>query len=148
MGLLESALASDMTPKDVLLELIAPLALHRGALGARPVVGGRRAPGQRRGLATDQPDRRPLHPAGAKRGHVILCAPPGELHAAPVAIAADLLRWDGFEVVELGADTPADALAGTADRTDGLLAIGLACTTPQACASAKRDHRHAPRDRL
>lgn len=55
-----------------------------------------------------------------------------------MAIAADLLRWDGFEVVELGADTPADALAGTADRTDGLLAIGLACTTPQACASAKR----------
>ena len=50
---------------------------------------------------------------GPKRGSVVITTPPAELHSAPVAIAANLLRWAGFNAIELGADTPADALAQT-----------------------------------
>ena len=50
-------------------------------------------------------------PAGTETTQLgVVGAPAGELHVVPVAIAADLLRWQGFEVVELGADTPAGAL--------------------------------------
>ena len=60
----------------------------------------------------------------------MLGAPAGELHVAPVAMGADLLRWQGFEVVELGADTPAGAFVEAASRLNDLMAIGLACTKP------------------
>ena len=50
---------------------------------------------------------------GPKRGSVVITTPPAEQHSTPVAIAADLLRWAGFNVIELGADTPADALTET-----------------------------------
>ena len=46
-----------------------------------------------------------------------------------MAIAANLLRWRGFDVVELGANTPAAALAETAAGQPDLVAVGLACTT-------------------
>ena len=75
---------------------------------------------------------------GVKRGTVILAAPSGELHAAPVAIAANLLRWRGFDVVELGADTPAEALAETVVAEPDLVAVGMACTTDGTSRAARR----------
>ena len=44
-------------------------------------------------------------------------------------MTANLLRWRGFDVVELGADTPADALAEAVGRAADVLALGVACTT-------------------
>jgi methylmalonyl-CoA mutase cobalamin-binding subunit len=41
---------------------------------------------------------------------------------------ADLLRWRSFEVTELGANTPAGALAEAAGRADRLVAVGIAST--------------------
>jgi methanogenic corrinoid protein MtbC1 len=75
---------------------------------------------------------------GVKRGTVILAAPSGELHSAPVAIAANLLRWRGFDVVELGADTPAEALAETVVNEADLVAVGIACTTDGARRAARQ----------
>ena len=66
---------------------------------------------------------------GKSRGTVALAAPTGDLHTLPVAIVADLLRWRGFDVLELGANTPGDALAEAVSREDRLLAVGLAATT-------------------
>src|SRR5262249_1744963 len=40
-------------------------------------------------------------PRGRKRGTVVLAAPQRELHGVPVAMAADVLRWHGFTVVDL-----------------------------------------------
>ena len=51
------------------------------------------------------------------------------MHTLPVAMVADLLRWRGFDVAELGAHTPASALAEVAGQTDRLVAIGIASTT-------------------
>ena len=67
-----------------------------------------------------------------KRGTVVLAAPAGELHSLPVSIGANLLRWRGFNVVELGADTPPEALveavANEAGTDGGPLAVGLVST--------------------
>jgi methanogenic corrinoid protein MtbC1 len=66
---------------------------------------------------------------GKSRGAIALAAPSGDLHTLPVAIVADLLRWQAFEVLELGADTPADALADAVAHQDRLLAVGIVSTT-------------------
>ena len=138
-SLLESDLASSRTPSDLLLDVVGP-ALR--TIGTRWERGDLTVADEH--LATAVASRlvsrigaRFLR-RGPKRGVVILAAPPGELHATPVAMAADLLRWRGFDVVELGADTPADALGQIGANTSDLLAVGMACTTPAACAPAKR----------
>ena len=79
---------------------------------------------------------------GPKRGSVVLTTPPAEQHSAPVAIAADLLRWAGFNVIELGADTPADALAQALAGVPDLLAVAMACTTTDSTTSARRVIAH------
>jgi excisionase family DNA binding protein len=66
---------------------------------------------------------------GRSRGTVIVAAPEGDLHVLPVAMVADLLRWRGFDVSELGAHTPVDALAEVAGQADRLVAVGIASTT-------------------
>jgi excisionase family DNA binding protein len=138
-GLLEAALASDMTPEDVLLKLLAPtlrsigLGWERGDLS---IADEHRASAVAARLISRLGAR--FTRRGVKRGVVILAAPSGEHHAAPVAIAANLLRWRGFEVVELGADTPAEALADIMVREPDIVALGMACTTDAACRAAQR----------
>jgi MerR family transcriptional regulator, light-induced transcriptional regulator len=148
--LIEAALTSDMTPESVLLDLIGPtlhsigtewergqLSVadeHRASAVATRLIGRLGARFARRGV---------------RRGTVILAAGPGERHGLPVAIAANLLRWRGFTVVELGADTPGDALVDAVGREQSLVAVGLACTSSAASTSARRAiaqvHRAAPR---
>lgn len=66
---------------------------------------------------------------GKSRGVIALAAPSGDLHTLPVSIVADLLRWRAFEVLELGGNTPADALADAVTDQDRLLAVGIVSTT-------------------
>jgi methanogenic corrinoid protein MtbC1 len=66
--------------------------------------------------------------AGKDRGTVALAAPTGDLHVLPVAIVADLLRWRGFDVVELGGNAPADAMGDAVAREERLLAVGIVST--------------------
>jgi excisionase family DNA binding protein len=129
-ALLESALASDMTPEGVLLDLVSPTLRSIGALwadGELSVADEHRASAVATRLISRLGGR--FAPRGRKRGVVVVTAAPGDAHAVPVAIAADLLRWHGFEVVELGADTPAEDLAATAAQAQDLLAVGIVCTT-------------------
>jgi excisionase family DNA binding protein len=60
-------------------------------------------------------------------GPVVLAAPSGEQHGLPVAMAANVLRWRGYHVRELGADTPPFAAADAA-RSPGVSALGLVCS--------------------
>ena len=87
---------------------------HRATAVAQRIIG-------RLGLQFGRP--------GRSRGTVILAAPAGDLHTLPVAMVADLLRWRRFDVFELGANTPADALAQAVSGADRLVAVGIAATT-------------------
>jgi len=128
--LVESHLGGGLDPSGVLTDLVVP-ALHsigdrwtrdevsiaeehRATLVAQRVVG-------RLGL---QFGRR-----GKDRGTVALAAPAGDLHTLPVSIAADLLRWRGFDVLELGGDLPAEALGEAVARERRLVAVGIVSTT-------------------
>lgn len=113
----ESALASGAAPADVHLELLAPALRaigegweagvidvgveHRATVVARRIIS-RLGP---------QFNRR-----GRKRGVVVLGAVAGERHEIPAAMVADQLRGAGFEVADLGADTPAVSFVAEAKR--------------------------------
>jgi methanogenic corrinoid protein MtbC1 len=69
-----------------------------------------------------------------------------------VSIGANLLRWRGFNVVELGADTPPEALveavANEAGSDGGPLAVGIVSTLtgqqPSVESSVSEVHRAHP----
>ena len=128
--LVEGRLGGGLDPSGVLITLVSPALRsigdrwaegelsvadeHRATAMAQRIIG-------RLGLQFGRP--------GRSRGTVILAAPEGDLHTLPVAIVADLLRWRGFDVAELGANTPSDALAEAVDQAERLVAVGIASTT-------------------
>jgi excisionase family DNA binding protein len=130
-AVVEAALASGMEPADVYLDLLVP-ALRR--VGDGWAVGRVTVADEHRATAVAQRVIGRLGPRfarrGRKRGTVVLGAAPGEQHALPSAILGDLLRGAGFEVLDLGANTPAESFAETALRTQRLVAVVIASTTP------------------
>jgi excisionase family DNA binding protein len=65
---------------------------------------------------------------GPKRGSVIIGTPPHEMHGLPTAIAANVLRGHGFDVVDLGADVPADAFGTAVTKTPRAVAVAVGVT--------------------
>ena len=59
----------------------------------------------------------------------MLAAPAGELHVVALRMIANLLREAGYDVVMLGADVPAPALAASASRHEPDV-ICLSATMP------------------
>jgi excisionase family DNA binding protein len=128
--LVEGRLSGGSDPAGVLTELLVPVLRsigdrwaagelsigdeHRATVVAYRIIG-------RLGL---QFGRR-----GRTRGAVVLAAPSADLHALPVTIVADLLQWRGFDVVDLGANTPGEAIGEAVRRADRLVAIGIVSTT-------------------
>jgi len=65
---------------------------------------------------------------GRTRGTVVLGAAPGDDHALPSALFADLLRGRGLAVVHLGANTPAASFVEAASGADRLVGVGVSVT--------------------
>jgi len=65
---------------------------------------------------------------GRKRGTVVLGAPAGDSHGLPSALFADLLRGEGFTVIDLGGDTPPASFVDAATGADRLVAVGITAT--------------------
>ncbi len=135
----EEALGSGMEPDEVLLELVGPALRSIGTQwehGKISVATEHRATSVAARLISRLGAR--FARRGHRRGTVVLAGAPGELHGLPVAIAANLLRWRGFDVVELGADTPSDAVAETVAGERDVVAVGLACTSRSSPQTARR----------
>lgn len=69
---------------------------------------------------------------GVSRGTIVLGAPEGDLHALPSAIVADLLRGRGFEVLDLGANTPVASFVECARGANRLIAVMVGVTSPES----------------
>jgi methanogenic corrinoid protein MtbC1 len=69
---------------------------------------------------------------GLSRGTVVLGAPEGDLHALPSAIVADLLRGQGFDALDLGANTPATSFVECALSANRLVAVLVGATSKQS----------------
>jgi excisionase family DNA binding protein len=122
----EAALASWARPEDVYLEIICPALAsigRRWERGQLSVGAEHRASAVASRLVGRLGPR--FHARGRKRGTVVVGAAPGDRHALPTAMLADLLRHRGLAVADLGADTPAEAFAEAARSADRLVAVGV-----------------------
>ncbi len=143
-AVMEAALASGTSPESLLVDLLAATLKSVGdrwESGELTVADEHRASGVAVRLVGRLGAR--FNRRGLKRGTVVLAAPAGELHGLPVAIGANVLRWHGYEVVELGADTPASALvaavaAGSSGRGPAMLAVAVACTGVGSVEAARK----------
>jgi excisionase family DNA binding protein len=74
---------------------------------------------------------------GRSRGTVVFGAPLGEHHTLAIAVVADLVRLEGFDCLELGADVPPQAFAGAAANAHRLVAVGVGATTESNLESVR-----------
>jgi excisionase family DNA binding protein len=74
---------------------------------------------------------------GRTRGNIVFGAPRGEFHTISIAIYSDLLRLAGFDVLELGADVPAEAFVESVRGTRRLICVGIGVTRPDALNAAR-----------
>jgi excisionase family DNA binding protein len=144
--IVEDVLVGGAEPPEVLVELVAP-AMAR--VGDRWEAGKLTIADEHRATAVAHRVVGRLGPRfarrGRRRGTVVLGAPEGDHHALPVAIAADVVRGRGFNVVELGSHTPAASFADAAGGRDDLVAVVVTMTAgsrpdaPVAIARVLRD---------
>jgi MerR family transcriptional regulator, light-induced transcriptional regulator len=130
-ALVEATLASGAEPADIHLDLLSP-ALR--SIGGRWESGELSVADEHRASVVAQRIVGRLGPMfarrGRRRGTVVLGAPPGELHSLPGAMVADELRAARFEVVDLGANTPAESFADAARAAVRLVAVIVGATVP------------------
>lgn len=130
-GVLEASMAAGASVADVYVTMLTP-ALR--SIGARWEAGEIDVAVEHRasGIATRLVGRLGSRCArrGRSRGTILLGGPAGERHGLAVAILADLLRLDGWDVSDLGVDTPRTSFAVAAAAIDDLVAIGISVTYP------------------
>ncbi len=138
-SVVEAALAAGTEIDEVYLDLITP-AMH--SIGARWAAGELDVSVEHRatGIAFRLIGR--LGPRFARRGRtrgaVLLGSPEGERHSLPIALLADLLRGEGWDVSDMGADMPHDSFVKAARQTPDLVAIGVSVTSVSCLDAASR----------
>jgi excisionase family DNA binding protein len=134
----DDAVAGSMPLADVYTDLLAPALASIGEKWARHELDIE-AEHQATTIATRLIGR--LGPRftrpGRRRGTVVLGAPAGDDHSLPVLIVADLVRLHGFNVVDLGANTPPGAFGRSAQRADSVVAVGVCATAPDNIESVR-----------
>lgn len=129
-AVVEGAVGSGADAVAVHLDVLAP-ALRE--VGARWERGELDVADEHRATAVAQRLVARLGPwcsrRGRRRGTVLLGGAPGDLHGLPATIVADVLRCEGYEVVELGANTPEASFVHAARNVDRLLAVGVSVGT-------------------
>jgi excisionase family DNA binding protein len=128
--ILEDAMTAGVEPDELYLEVLAPAMAAIGdgwAAGEITVGEEHRASVVMLRLIGRLGPR--FTRRGRKRGSIVVGAAPGDHHGVPVALAADLLRGEGFTVVDLGADTPAVSFVEAALDSERLVAIGINATS-------------------
>ena len=136
-GVIEAALAAGADLDEIYLEVISPAMRSIGARwadGELDISVEHRATGITFRLLGRLGPR--FARRGRSRGTVVVGAPMGERHSLPVAMLADLLRGEGWEVSDLGADMPTTSFVGSVMSTPGLVAVGVSVTSPDSLPAA------------
>lgn len=130
-AVVESALAAGAEPADVDLDIIVP-ALRQ--IGDQWAAGELTVADEHRAAAIAQRLVGRLGPRFARRGRsrgtIVIGAPAGERHGLPSAIVSDLLRGEGFTVLDLGADTPAASFVESCRTAERLVSVIIGVTVP------------------
>lgn len=137
-GIVDAALAAGLEAGDVSIDLLVPALRSVGdgwSTGVLSVADEHRAAAVAQRLIGRLGPR--FARRGRKRGTVVLGAPAGENHSLPCAIVADLLRGAGFEVIDMGANTPAESFVDSARHANRLTAVLIGATTPHRDAAIR-----------
>jgi excisionase family DNA binding protein len=135
----EAALAGGAAPADVLLDVIAPALCRIGdgwATDALSVADEHRATTVASRLVGRLGPR--FARRGRKRGTIVIGTVEGDDHGLPSAILADLLRGEGYELLDTGANTPAVSFVDTARAANRLRAVVIGATTAGRDAAIRR----------
>jgi excisionase family DNA binding protein len=128
-GVIEAALSGGSDVEEIYLDVISPAMTsigERWSIGELDIAVEHRASvivTRLLGRLGHRFARR-----GRSKGTVVVGAPSGEFHSLPVAMAADLVRQNGWEVSDLGADVPPLSFVHAAKEADDLVAVGLSVT--------------------
>ena len=132
-SIVEETLTSGATADEVYLDLLVPTLR---AIGERWERGQLSVAAEHRASAVATRITGRLGPMfarrGLSRGTIVLGAPEGDLHSLPCAIVADLLRGRGFEVLDLGANTPGRSFVESAQGANRLVALMVGVSAPEA----------------
>ena len=150
---LESAMASGMTPADTYVEILGP-ALHAigiawrgGDLGIEQEHIASRVATSLIGRLGPRFQRRGRH-----RGKILVVMPPGDRHGLGAAMVSDILRGDGYAVLDLGPDTPPASLTAAMAAGDDLVGVIVSVADVARLRDARRlvaaARRHDPRTLL
>ena len=129
-GVVEAALTAGTELDEIYLDVISPAMQsigERWAAGELDISVEHRATGVAFRLIGRLGPR--FARRGRTRGAVLLGSPEGERHSLPIALLADLLRGEGWEVSDMGADMPLDSFVKAAQRTTDLVAVGVSVTS-------------------
>ncbi len=74
---------------------------------------------------------------GRRRGVIVTGGPTGERHGLVLAMLGDLLRREGWDVHDLGPDTPARSFVHAAAAVEDLVAIGISVSSDECLDSAR-----------
>lgn len=136
-GVVEAAMTSGAGVRSVYLDLLGPALV---AIGARWAAGefDVSVEHQATGIAMRIIGR--LGPRcvqrGRSRGAVLIGSPVGEAHGLPSAILGDLMRLRGWDVIDLGADTPSTSFVDAARRAPDLAGIAMSVTLDEHLPAA------------
>jgi methanogenic corrinoid protein MtbC1 len=116
-AVVEDGVAAGVPPGDIELDVVQPALYdvgHHWAIGDLNVAEEHYATGVAQGVVALLGARMRVPPSGGRLA--VVTATPGELHALGPRIVADFLEADGWEVLHLGASTPAADLAQLVDH--------------------------------
>jgi MerR family transcriptional regulator, light-induced transcriptional regulator len=145
---IEAAMASGFEPGEIYVRLLAP-ALH--GVGTSWRSGGVSIDQEHlaSNVATALIGRlgpRFVHP-GRKKGLVLVAMPPGERHGLGVAMLADFLADAGYDVLNLGPDTPTASFLSVLRDAGPLAAVVVSVVDVERRPAAERLMSAARRER-
>ena len=74
---------------------------------------------------------------GVSKGTIIMGAPAGEEHALAIAMLADLVRSQGWDVHDLGANMPAHSFAQAVQQSNDVVAVCVGVTVEGSLPAAR-----------
>jgi len=136
-GVAEAAIRAGMEPRDFYCDVLTPVLHAIGELWHNGDIGV-----EDEHLASNVASAMigRLGPRFASRGRtkgtVVIAMPAGERHDLGLAMLGDILRSDGYRVLNLGADTPASALVAAVRDLADVSAIALSVVNSESLTTA------------
>jgi MerR family transcriptional regulator, light-induced transcriptional regulator len=123
-GVIESAMAAGSSVDRVYTEYITHA---MESIGARWAAGELAVADEHRATVVVQRLLGRLGPhlnrRGRSSGTVVVGSPSGEHHSIPSAVVADLVRAEGWSVIDLGSDCPASSFTQVIKETDAVAVL-------------------------